>query len=216
MRLIQLDLSLYSFKVRLALRLKGLDLPLEDPPQGTYRSEAFRRINPAGTIPALVDGDFWLAESDAIVEYLDDIGAGETLRPADPRKAARSRMLSRWIDMRLEAAIRRLFGQVAPATRDPEGVAAASAAITASLGLIEEVADPSGPYLCGDSPGIADCGLLAATVWLEAIAPELGIEAAPGARTRRAISSLAAHPRIAAEVKAYRPGVAAWLAGKTG
>ncbi|MCA3514127.1 MAG: glutathione S-transferase N-terminal domain-containing protein, partial [Rhodobacter sp.] len=55
MHIYQLPISLYSFKLRLALKLKGLDIELRDPPGGSYRSPDNLAINPAGTIPALID-----------------------------------------------------------------------------------------------------------------------------------------------------------------
>ncbi len=109
MILYELPISLSSFKLRLALRLKGVTIEKREPPGGSYRSEAYRAINPAGTIPALVDGRGLLAESDAIIDYLDDLGLGRPLRPADPWLAAQHRMLSRWCDFTLDPAVRRLF-----------------------------------------------------------------------------------------------------------
>jgi glutathione S-transferase len=211
MRLIQLAVSMSSFKVRLALRLKELELPLEDPPGGTYRSEAFRAINPAGTIPALVDGDFWLAESDAIVDYLDDIGAGNRLRSDDPRQAARARMLSRWVDFRLDPAVRRLFPNIAPKTRDLDALKQADESLAVSLHLIEGALDRVGPFACGKQPAIADCGLCACLVWLEALSSPLAIDAAPGPRLMRLVGTMTIDRRTAHEVGEYRLMVKDWV-----
>ena len=85
MLIYQLPISLYSFKLRLALRLKGIEIEMREPPGGGYRSDAYRAINPAGTIPALVDGQGLLAETDAIIEYLRrSSGWAGPLRSADP------------------------------------------------------------------------------------------------------------------------------------
>lgn len=215
MHLIQLDISLTSFKLRLALKLKGLDLPLHDPPGGTYRSDAFRAINPAGTIPTLVDGNFWLAESDAIIDYLDDIGAGQPLRPDNPRDAARARMVSRWIDFRIDAPIRRLFAHVAPAGRDAAVVRAISDDLGAGLGLIEKGLDSHGPFCCGARPSIADCGLLACGVWLEALSDPLSLAASPGERFARVAIAMGAAPALADDVVAYRRLVEGWVAARS-
>lgn len=216
MRLIQLAVSMSSFKVRLALRLKELELPIEDPPGGTYRSEAFRAINPAGTIPTLVDGDFWLAESDTVIDYLDDIGAGKRLRPDDPREAARARMLSRWIDFRLDPAVRRLFPNIAPKTRDPEALKQVDESLAASLALIEGALDRVGPFTCGEQPTIADCGLCACLVWLEALRPVLALRAAPGTSLLRLVEAMAAERRTARAVEDYRAIVKDWLFQRLG
>ena len=148
MHVVELPISLYSFKLRLALRLKSAAIEAQPPPGGSYRSAAFALVNPAGTIPTLVDGDFWLTESDAIIEYLDDAGIGLTLRPADLRQRARDRMLSRWIDLRFEPALRKLFAQIAPAGRVPADIRSADALIEASLALLEQGLDPAIARAC--------------------------------------------------------------------
>jgi glutathione S-transferase len=214
MLIYQLPISLYSFKLRLALRLKGAAIALSDPPGGSYRSAEYRAINPAGTIPALADGDRILTESDAIIEYLDDIGFGRPLRPADPWLAARHRMLSRWSDLRLEPVVRRLFPLVAAAGRDAALLAKADAEIAAALALIEGAIDPEAAHALADRPGLADCGLAAVMAWLQPLAGALTLQAAPGPGLERVAAALAAHPDTAAEVEEYCLGVEAWIAAR--
>lgn len=57
---------------RVALLLSMLELPYEfiESPAEVRQSEAFRRLNPLGQIPVLVDGDLTLADSNAILVYL--------------------------------------------------------------------------------------------------------------------------------------------------
>jgi glutathione S-transferase len=209
-----LPVSLYSFKLRLALRLKGAEVELQEPPGGTYRSPEYRAINPAGTIPALVDDRGMLAETDTIIEYLDDIGLGAPMRPTDPRIAARQRMLSRWIDLRLEPAVRRLFPHVAAGGRDAAAVNEADHAIGAALDLVDGAMDGNGPFALGLSPGMADCGAAACMAWLGALAPPLALSAKPGPRISRAVSAMAAHPALAEEIATYRRRVASWVASR--
>ena len=90
MHIYQLPISLYSFKLRLAIKLKGLHIELRMPPGGTYRSAEFRRINPAGTIPALIDGTLILSETDAIIEYLESKRYGGHV--SKPRRRPRLRL----------------------------------------------------------------------------------------------------------------------------
>lgn len=210
----QLPLSLYSFKLRLALLLKGAAVPLVDPPGGGYRSAEYRAINPAGTIPALVGPQGLLAETDAIVAYLDDLPLGAPLRPADAWLAARDSMLSRWCDLRLEAGVRKLFPQVARASRDPAAVAAADSAVTGALALIEGEIDLAGPFALGPRPGLADCGLAATLAWLTPLRPVLELAATPGPRLDRVTAAMAAHPALAAECTAYRALVGDWIAAR--
>jgi glutathione S-transferase/maleylpyruvate isomerase len=211
MHIVELPISLYSFKLRLALRLKAATIALQPPPGGSYRSAEFALINPAGTIPTLVDGAFWLAESDAIIEHLDDLGIGRPLRPADLRQRAQDRMLSRWVDQRLEANLRKLFAQIAPAGRQPAAVAEADAAIKQSLALLEQGLDPDGPFATGAVPGLADCGLMASASWLIRLQEPLALTGRVGPRAARAMAAMAHDPRTAGEIGDYGARVDTWL-----
>jgi Glutathione S-transferase, N-terminal domain len=61
---------------------------------GEHRQPAFLKINPAGKIPALVDGDMVLTESVAIALYLADKYPDKKLVPADLEQRAQ---LNRWL-----------------------------------------------------------------------------------------------------------------------
>jgi glutathione S-transferase len=63
----------------------ALDLELVDLTQGAQKSPAYLKINPHGRVPALVDGDFNLSESNAIMQYLASKKPGNTLWPEDLR-----------------------------------------------------------------------------------------------------------------------------------
>jgi len=151
-----IPVSVYAAKVRLAAVLKGLDLPELAPPDG-YGSAAYKRIVPQGSVPALVHDGFALAESDAIVEYLDEIGAGRPLMPQDPRARARNRELARFADLKLELAARALY----PHVGKPEVPAALTETLVRNVAALETVVTPA-PFLTGDAPSLADCALLAA------------------------------------------------------
>jgi glutathione S-transferase len=61
---------------------------------GEHRQPAFLEINPAGKVPALVDGDLVLTESVAIVMYLADKYPDKKFVPADREQRAQ---LNRWL-----------------------------------------------------------------------------------------------------------------------
>jgi glutathione S-transferase len=203
-----LPISVYSCKLRLALALKGVELP-ETPPPGGYASATYRAIVPQGTIPALVEGDFVLTESDAIVEYLDETGVGRPLLPAEPRARARARALSRLVDTRLEPAVRALFPLVGAG--QPVPVAARDALLRPLTTLMELAGD--GPFLSGlSSPGLPDCGIWAVGTVLETLDDVLGLDLPLPALIRAGDGVPATAPHLAT----YRAVLADWAAQKTG
>lgn len=91
MKLYDYVLSASCYKVRLMAALAGVKLELEAVdfhPGKQHRSVAFRQLNPAGTLPVLVDGDLTLTESTAMLVYLASVGAPDWLGPDTPRGAA--------------------------------------------------------------------------------------------------------------------------------
>jgi maleylacetoacetate isomerase len=79
-----------SFRVRIALNLKGIArednfLHLE---KGDQFAAAYRVINPQMVVPTLIDGDIKLFQSLAILEYLDEAYPEPPLLPADPQARA--------------------------------------------------------------------------------------------------------------------------------
>ena len=58
----------------------------------------YLKINPLGTIPALVHDDRMLNESTAIMEYVDAAFPGPSLRPSDPEERWRMRWWMKYLD----------------------------------------------------------------------------------------------------------------------
>ncbi len=71
-----------------------IDVVPVDLTKGEQRDPKFLAINPNGMIPTLVDGDFVLWESNAIMQYLAETKPGNTLWPADARSRAD---IARWL-----------------------------------------------------------------------------------------------------------------------
>jgi glutathione S-transferase len=203
------DLSSYSLKVRLAAALKGIDLELRAPPDG-YRSDAYRALVPAGTVPALVDGDFVLAESDTILEYLEDRSPTPALLPADARGRAQARFLGRLHDLRFEPQLRACFGLVAGRQAPPEIEPALAAALT----LIESSLDREGPFAIGTTPSLADCAYPASFAILDALTPVFGWRLAQHPRTARWRAKMDAHPVFESLLVPYRAAIATWIESK--
>jgi glutathione S-transferase len=203
------DLSSYSLKVRLAAALKGIALELRAPPEG-YRSAAYRALVPSSTVPALVDGDFTLAESDTILEYLEDRFPTPALLPADPRGRARARFLGRLHDLRFEPKLRACFGAVAVRQAPPE----IEPALEAALALIETSLDAQGPFAIGPTPSLADCAYPASFAILDALAPVFGWRLAQHPRLARWRAAMDGHPVFESLLVPYRAAIAAWIASK--
>lgn len=85
-----------AFRVRIALNLKGLDYQptFVHLAKGEHRKPEYAAVNPQGLLPALeIDGAL-LAQSIAIMEYLEEAYPQPPLLPKHPLERARVRSLS--------------------------------------------------------------------------------------------------------------------------
>src|SRR5688572_32881595 len=64
---------------------------------GVGAVDRMRERTMTGTAPVLQHGEFWLAESLAIVEYLEEVFPQPNMLPADVRDRARARQLMAWM-----------------------------------------------------------------------------------------------------------------------
>ena len=85
-----------SFRVRMALALKGLsyDYVPVHLVRGEQLKPPFSDMTPAALVPLLVDGDRQLTQSMAIIEYLDETHPQPPLLPGDAFARARIRALA--------------------------------------------------------------------------------------------------------------------------
>ncbi|MAB99406.1 MAG: maleylacetoacetate isomerase [Pseudomonadaceae bacterium] len=99
------ELTLYSYwrssaayRVRIALNLKGLgyrQLPVHLVRDGGQQlSPEYQALNPQALLPLLVDGDVRIAQSLAILEYLEEVYPVPALLPAEPAARAQVRALT--------------------------------------------------------------------------------------------------------------------------
>ena len=72
-----------ALKVRFLLAELGLEHERRRVELSRPRDPAYVALNPMGTVPLLLDGDFALAESHAILRYLADREQRDDLYPTD-------------------------------------------------------------------------------------------------------------------------------------
>lgn len=94
--------SPYAWRAQLALDHKALmyELKVLSFSAGDTRKPEFVALNPRHQVPVLVDGDFVLYESNAIVEYVDEAypGRGASLFPGDTHARAIARRMVLEVD----------------------------------------------------------------------------------------------------------------------
>lgn len=85
-----------SYRVRIALSLKGLGFEPHyvSLPKLEHQAEAYAAVNPQGLVPTLVEDGRAIAQSLAILEYLDEVYPEPPLLPQDPFDRAYVRGLS--------------------------------------------------------------------------------------------------------------------------
>lgn len=146
--------SPYAWRAQFALEHKAL--PYERKvlsfSAGDTKAASFWALNPRGRVPVLVDGEFVLYESSAIVEYLDDAypGRGAPLFPGSARDRALVRRLICEVDNYFDKAIDPIAEEAferKPETRDAARQAEGEARVTAEYALFD--AALRGPFLVG-------------------------------------------------------------------
>jgi glutathione S-transferase len=92
-------------KVRVVLAEKNLDFTLKAE-KFWERREEFLALNPAGEVPVLIEPDGTvLAETAAIVEYLEEVYREKMLIGINPIDRAEVRRLSAWFDAKMQLEV---------------------------------------------------------------------------------------------------------------
>ena len=162
-------LSSASYRVRIALALKGLDVTTvnKELRRGEHRQTDFLQINSQGFVPALsLDDGQVLTQSMAIIEYLEEIHPQPPLLPEAPAARARVRALCQLIACDVHPlnnlrVLKYLEGPLAleQSTRDAwyhHWVRAGFEALELSLARDSD----AGRFCYGDSPSMADVCLV--------------------------------------------------------
>ncbi|RCV39828.1 hypothetical protein SEVIR_9G001500v4 [Setaria viridis] len=142
----------------------------------------FRKINPLGQVPAIVDGRFKLFESHAILRYLASVfpGVADHWYPADLFTRAKIESILDWhhSNLRRGAATLVMHTALAPflgLTTSPDAVKQAEKLLSQSLERIESVWLKGGAkFLLGSpQPSIADLSLVCEIMQLEILGDDV-------------------------------------------
>jgi len=87
-----------AYRTRIAFNLKGLqpetvEVDLRSP-TSDQKKPAYRAVNPQALVPALVVEETTIAQSLAIIEYLDEVHPEPPLMPRSPVNRARVRAMA--------------------------------------------------------------------------------------------------------------------------
>lgn len=131
---------------------------------GAHKTPAFLAINPHGRVPVLVDGDFVLSESIAIMTYLADKTGAHALYPTELQ--ARSHV-NQWLfwtsnhwntavgQLLFENTLKSMFGMGAP---DPYTVQRAESQFREHAGALERVLGARA-HVMGDALTLVDLAI---------------------------------------------------------
>lgn len=153
--------STAAYRVRIAANLKGIDprhrhVHLR---KGEQNQAFYRSVNPAGVVPYWVEPGFELAQSLAIIDYLDETYPEPPLLPKDRRSRAICREISYSIccDIHPIGNLRVLDRLGCIGVETEARTAWSQHWINAGFGAIElRLAQLPGPFAFGNTPTLAD------------------------------------------------------------
>lgn len=202
--------SLATYRVRIALNLKGVAVPetMVDLDAGDQHAPSFRAINPMGAVPALVlDDGTVLTQSLAILEWIEETHPTPPLLPDGAAARARIRALCA-----ITAAdthplvVPRVQGYLGKAFGADDAARRTWAAHWFTLGLqAYEAQVGAGPFCAGDAPGLADCCLASHVAGAE----RFGADLQPFPAVRRIQGACMALPAFADAHPLRQPGAPA-------
>jgi maleylacetoacetate isomerase/maleylpyruvate isomerase len=167
MRLYNYFRSSASFRVRIALQLKGLayDYVPVHLARGDQRQPAFAAVSAEGLVPVLeLPGGQRLTQSMAIIEYLDETHPQPALLPADALGRARVRALAQIVACETHPlnnlrVLKHLVHEL-HVSEDAKNGWYRHWVRTGLLAYEAQLAPQAGRFSHGDAPTLADCCLV--------------------------------------------------------
>lgn len=147
--------SNYHNKVKLALYEKGV--AFEEEILYPSRDPALFAASPMGKVPFLRTERGPIAESQVILDYLEDAYPAHPLYPADPYERARVREMISILELHLELVVRRVYGEAFFGGKAPDAVKAeVEKLLVKGLTALASRSDFSA-YAAGEAFTAADC-----------------------------------------------------------
>lgn len=173
MELYDLPHSPYAARVRMYIYARNLAVDISAPPGG-LGSDTYKALTVSNKVPILNNNGAYLAESSAIIEYLEAQFTDGALGPADPWARAQQSAMTRYIDLYFAQALFPLFQQLRAAPRDKAVVASALAK------LLEELLTLQRWYQLSElQPTSAlttvDCAVIPVLFYVRTLAPLFGV-----------------------------------------
>jgi glutathione S-transferase len=195
--------SPFGRAVLVALEEKRLPYRLRPVAPGTFKSAAHLALHPFGRSPVLEHDGFRLYETQAILRYLDRVGAAPALTPSDPRQAARMDQVMNINDWYLFQGVTNVIAFNRVIKPRLMGLSPDEAAIAAALpkahAVFDELARLLGErdYFAGEALSLADI-LLAPQLDFFRDLPEWTPLTQSHAHLRAWLERLTARPSLAA------------------
>lgn len=156
-----------SYRVRIALALKGLDYDYRAVhlAKNEQFGESYSAVSAARLVPLLRDGDAVVTQSMAIIEYLDETHPEPPLLPADALGRARVRALAQDIACEIHPLnnlrVLRYLTKELGVSEDNKNRWYRHWVETGLEAVERRLSDgESGRFCHGDAPGLADCVLV--------------------------------------------------------
>ncbi|NIE59302.1 MULTISPECIES: glutathione S-transferase family protein [unclassified Burkholderia] len=127
--------------------------------QGEHKRPEFLRLNPAGKVPVLVDGDLVIPESAAIVLYLADKYPEKALLPVDPALRAEAYRWVMFAVTELEQPLWRITRHsfiYPPEKRSPADIELAREDFRTMATILDKHLEGR-EFIVGDTLTVADC-----------------------------------------------------------
>lgn len=200
------SVSPFVRKVLMAAAEKGI--ALDNKPVAPHDTDpAFKAASPTGKIPALVDGDYSLADSSAIVHYLEALHPAQPLIPAEARARGKVIWFEEYADTVMFALGTVIFVNRAllPKLRKVPGDAAAAEQAIAKLPPIFEYLEsqvPAQGFLVGNALTLADIAITCQLINLEH--GDVKLDAAKYPKLVAYFARMVARPSVAGIVAAEK------------